>query len=200
MRQVNSIVRLNGIMILFFGLLLFLIGVFAAPFILNYSLMQEKNPCISFECIIKPVQGYSMDPTIRDGDSIRIAVDYYSSRPLQRNDIIIIDFNVDNSLRVKRVIGLPRDRIHLTTEGNLAVNGVVVRMHPFGSPFTPDSFNLFRFPSPSFERIVPEQKIVAVSDNIEYGFDSLDYGFVDASFVRGKVITIFPLESSASAP
>ncbi|QQR92331.1 MAG: signal peptidase I [Candidatus Iainarchaeum archaeon] len=133
-----------------------------------------------------------MEPALREGDLIRIGIDYYAFFPLQRNDIVIIDFNVDNSLRVKRLVGLPGDNVQITPAGDIAVNGVVALTHPVGQPFTSDSFPLFKYPSPATSRVVPLHKVFVISDNAEAGFDSLDYGFVDEGFVIGKVVGTNP--------
>lgn len=147
-------------------------------------------------CITKTVHGNSMYPTIWDKDSIVIGVDYYQFHPLERGDIVVIDLNVDNGLRIKRIVGLQGDVATITPEGNLAINGAIVSMHPPGKPFTSETFNLFKYPSPVSEKVIPSGRVLAISDNIEAGFDSLDYGFVPYDFITGKVIKIIPSNHS----
>lgn len=152
----------------------------------------SQDYCTVHFCLDKVVSGHSMEPTIFSGDKIRIAIDYYQFFPLQRGDIIIVDFNVDGNLRVKRLVGLAGDNVHLTDEGDLAVNEKVILAHPPQIPFTPASFPIFTFPFPVEAKIIPLDKVMVISDNATAGFDSLDYGFIDSKFIIGKVIEIIP--------
>ena len=133
-----------------------------------------------------------MLPTILPGDEIVIGVDYYHFFPMQRGDIVIVDFNVDPAVRVKRLVGLAGDKVYLTDEGDLAVNDEIILTHPSEKPFTSDSFNVFKIIYPSNEAIIPSNKVMVISDNAAAGFDSLDYGFIDSKFIIGKVIEIIP--------
>lgn len=58
---------------------------------------------------IHQVSGDSMEPNLRDKDVMVLNKLSYHFFPLERFDIVVID--VDNKTMVKRVIGLPRERI-----------------------------------------------------------------------------------------
>lgn len=65
----------------------------------------------------------SMYPTIKDNDQIMVTK-IYNKNSLKRGDIIVFDSKELNEELIKRLIGLPNDKINITTTGDVYVNGV----------------------------------------------------------------------------
>ena len=131
-------------------------------------------------------------PLLHDGDSVRIGVDYYHYYPMQRRDIVIIEFNTDNDVRIKRLVGLPGDKVWLSEEGDLKVNDIVVLTHLTQQPRAFEAFAFFHSPPFALQKIIPEGKVLVLSDNY-LGIDSRAWGFIDANALVGKVFAIDPL-------
>ena len=137
-------------------------------------------------------------------------------RPLERGDIIVFKYPyADHQHFVKRVIGLPGDRVKLVDQ-QMFVNGKPLNepyvVHDSSAPF--DTFN-YSFPpmkgqmiSPQVieesgwhhelrryvqgdELLVPPGKIFAMGDNRDRSSDSRYWGFVDRSAVMGRPFLIY---------
>jgi signal peptidase I len=69
------------------------------------------------------VQGTSMEPLLLDGERIVVNKFVYRFRPIERGDVVVFWYPRDPSVSfVKRVVGLPGDRVELR-DGQLLVNG-----------------------------------------------------------------------------
>jgi signal peptidase I len=137
-------------------------------------------------------------------------------RPLQRGDIIVFKYPyADHQHFVKRVIGLPGDRLKMIDQ-DVYVNGKLLNepyvVHDATAPF--DTFN-YSFPpmrdqmiSPQVvlesgwreelrkyvqgdELIVPPGKLFAMGDNRDRSSDSRYWGFVDRSAIMGRPFLIY---------
>jgi signal peptidase I len=162
----------------------------------------------------------SMEDTVLVGD--HVLVDKVSYAPagsvsqhvlpyeeIHRGDIIVFRYPVDISLTyIKRVIGLPGDRIHLENK-KLFLNG-----HPVDEPYVvykTDSFDSYRdnfpgLPNSALEKpaiamleenvsgrevIVPPGNYFAMGDNRDLSSDSRYWGFVPRENIIGKPLLIF---------
>src|SRR5690349_7744344 len=137
-------------------------------------------------------------------------------RPLERGDIIVFKYPyADHQHFVKRVIGLPGDRLKLVDQ-SMYVNGKLLNepyvVHDQTAPY--DNFN-YSFPpgkdqmiSPQVvpesgwrnelrryvqgdELVVPPGKIFAMGDNRDRSSDSRYWGFVDGSAIMGRPFLIY---------
>lgn len=137
-------------------------------------------------------------------------------RPLERGDIIVFKYPyADHQHFVKRVIGLPGDRLKLVDQ-SMYVNGKLLNepyvVHDQTAPY--DNFN-YSFPpgkdqmiSPQVvpesgwrnelrryvqgdELVVPPGKIFAMGDNRDRSSDSRYWGFVDRSAIMGRPFLIY---------
>lgn len=69
------------------------------------------------------VDGKSMDPNLANGDLLV----YRRGADIERGNIVVIR-RADNSLLIKRVIGLPSDTVEITTDGAVLINGQAVSL------------------------------------------------------------------------
>lgn len=134
--------------------------------------------------IAKPYQvpSASMLPTIHLQDRIIVNRMVYGSSPIERGDIIV--FNVallgsSETAYIKRVVGLPGDRIEVR-DGQLLVNNT--------------EFIIPGAAKPSYAvtaQTVPEGMLYVLGDNRNESSDSHIWGFVSESDVIGRVDFIY---------
>jgi len=166
----------------------------------------------------------SMYPTLKVGDMLFLDKQSYGSgahasfmdallppEQIHRGDIIVFHYTVDPSLSlVKRVIGLPGDRIHLHN-GRVFLNG-----SPLDEPYTyylpsqpnryRDNFPDIHDPNPNVdprwwvqmrhsvengEITVPPNHYFVLGDNRNNSEDSRYWGFVPRNAIIGRPLVVY---------
>jgi signal peptidase I len=82
--------------------------------------------------------GISMVPTIAN-NSLVFVVPYQNSNYIRRGDIVAFKHPTQNSPYIKRLIGLPRDKIQMK-EGRLYINSELVPREPIAKVHTEDFY------------------------------------------------------------
>lgn len=74
------------------------------------------------------VIGSSMEPTLSDGDNLIVDKITYRFREPERFDIIVFPYQyTQNTYYIKRIIGLPGEKVRIDEEGRIYINGEVLR-------------------------------------------------------------------------
>lgn len=132
------------------------------------------------------VEGASMMPTLQDQDRMIVTK---IGEP-DRFDIVVFHANEKNDY-IKRVIGLPGDRIEYKND-TLSVNGKVYeekyldkykkahQRNQYGGPYTAD-----------FSIIVPEGSLFVMGDNRRYSKDSRHIGPIPIEKVVGATKVVY---------
>jgi signal peptidase I len=124
------------------------------------------------------VESSSMQPTLCAGD--QVLVDKRVEGPdLKHDDLVVLKAPDDGTLVVKRVVGLPADRVAIR-DALLFVDGERVR-EPYVDHKAIDA--LFYGPE-----VVPQDTVLVMGDNRASSIDSRDYGSVPFSEVVGRVM------------
>ncbi len=162
----------------------------------------------------------SMEPTLLVGDFLLVnkqvlsphgVIDPLPQVPVRRGDILVFHYPVDPSLHlVKRVVGLPGDRVRLHGD-HVYINDVVLNEpYAFYRPSAPDDF---RDDFPSLRRAdpavsvdwwiemrklladgeltVPANEFFVLGDNRNDSEDSRYWGFVPRSAIVGQPLLIY---------
>lgn len=126
------------------------------------------------------VDGYSMQPTLEDGEFILVNKMSYQWSEIQRGDIIVFHFplNPEDEL-IKRVIGLPGDTVSVQN-GRVYVNGLALN----------ESY-ISQTPSYSGEWTVTDGHIFVLGDNRNNSNDSKDWGLLPIENIVGKAVLIY---------
>ena len=149
------------------------------------------------------VSGQSMSPTIEDGDSLLLKK-YESVLNIEeynRGDIVVFESPLDKEEKpflkkmfVKRVIGLPGDKINIC-EGKVFVNNESIDEVYINNNLFTDSLYY------GDNYIVPEGEIFVIGDNRGPGAsnDSRSFASISLESIKGKaVFRIFPFDKIGS--
>jgi signal peptidase I len=179
------------------------------------------------------IPSQSMEPTLLVGDHLLVNKFIFGGReawfekvlpyrPIRRGDIIVFKFPFDDHPHyVKRVIGLPGDRVRII-EQQLYVNAQRVnepyKVHDpvnpewFGDNFPPTTASFLRrnvrpewadeilhHVNAQGELVVPPNKFFVMGDNRDHSWDSRYWGFVDRDAVMGRPVLIYWSVEATSA-
>jgi signal peptidase I len=170
------------------------------------------------------IPSQSMEPTLLVGDHLLVNKFLFEGRgawyerllpyrPIRRGDIIVFKFPFDDHPHyVKRVIGLPGDRIRIIDQqvyidGRQLAEPYVVHDFtgddPFGDNFPPaERKDLGAGLRPEWatqimshvrqgELVVPTNHYFAMGDNRDHSWDSRYWGFVDRDAIMGRPAVIY---------
>lgn len=136
---------------------------------------------------ITQVVGNSMDPTLKNQEVLILNKAKYRFFDVKRGDIISFTYE-DTKYLIKRVIGLPGDKIKIK-DNQLYINEKIYD-EPYLKNVETKDFDLATLGTTE----VPEGKYFVLGDNRENSLDSRKIGFVDQEDIIGKVaIRIWPI-------
>lgn len=128
------------------------------------------------------VVGPSMEKTMAEGDLLLVqATSYLFGKP-QRGDIVVVNSHqqindIDDANIVKRVIGLPGERV-VIDYGHVYIDNQLLKEPYLYGDNTPNSG----------EWLVPEGHVFVMGDNRNHSSDSRDrFGYIAIDDIKGKV-------------
>ena len=99
------------------SLLLYLVFVFAAVFLIIHFVGQRTT-----------VSGSSMEDTLSNGDNLIVDKISYRFHDPERFDVVVFPYRYqEKTYFIKRVIGLPGETIWIDADGNIYINGEVLK-------------------------------------------------------------------------
>lgn len=126
----------------------------------------------------------SMEPELQPGEYYVVRLHAFRDRSLPKRGQIIVFEGPDGSPYVKRVVGLPGDRLYIVG-GNVWLNG-----RWLNEPYLKERPGL----SPPIALQIPEDRVFVLGDNRNFSEDSRDYGPVPAANIMGLVTrVVWPL-------
>lgn len=126
------------------------------------------------------VDGFSMIPTLEDGEFVLVSKLNYKFGSVERGDIIVFYFPMDPKQElIKRVIGLPGDHISVG-DGNVTINGQVL-----DEPYIAEAPRYYG------EWDVSEGQLFVMGDNRNDSSDSHSWGLLPFENVVGKAVVIY---------
>lgn len=126
------------------------------------------------------VDGFSMNPTLQNGEYILVNRLAYKAGQPARGDIIVFSFPADEGQDlIKRVIGLPGEIVKIG-DGTVIINGRVLH-----EPYIAQDPIYFG------EWTVPEGYLFVLGDNRNDSRDSHQWGLLPVENVIGKSVLIY---------
>ncbi len=136
-----------------------------------------------YKLVVYPIEGRSMEPTIRDDDRVLV----YRTQNIKYNDVVILDSEEFGKTLIKRVIGLGGDTISVKYNEDIEAyeiwrNGKVLHEDYIQEKMIASSYT-------ETEIKIPEGHFFYLGDNRNISKDS-HYGDIteDTSVIVGKVI------------
>ncbi len=147
---------------------------------------------VTYVCQRIEVVGTSMSPTLEDNDHLLVDKITYRFKDPQRFDIVVFPFKYEPDTHyIKRVIGLPGERVYIDTEGKIYINGAVLE-EGYGNDTITD-------PGRAYEEIkLGENEYFVLGDNRNNSQDSRDpvVGNIARSEIIGRAfMRVFPLKN-----
>ena len=151
---------------------------------------------LTFIVGVQTVAGNSMNPTLKDGQPILVSRLSYKIKDVERNQIVVL--NHDGKSYVKRVIGLPGEKIDYMD------NILYVNDEPFKETYLNDDVETYNFLFKDVcdencpDGVIPKDKYLVMGDNRPESIDSRDktFGLIDKKDIKGKVFySIIPFKS-----
>ncbi|MGN1315152.1 MAG: signal peptidase I [Lachnospiraceae bacterium] len=136
------------------------------------------------------VVGSSMETTLSDGDNLIVDKISYRLGEPKRFDIIVFPYQYDkDTFYIKRIIGLPGERVHIDNKGTIYINGEILE-ESYGR-------EIINSPGLAAEEIqLGEDEYFVLGDNRNNSSDSRDIsvGNIHRKDIMGKAwIRIWPL-------
>ncbi len=130
-----------------------------------------------------------MYPSLHDGDLLIASKLDYRLHPIERGDIVILKDPLDPSRDfIKRVVGLPGDRIQIH-DHRVLVNGSPLREPYLQAPWV--ATGDWPGPGPSDTRVVPRGSYFVLGDNRDHSSDSRVFNSVRQDAIDGKAVVRF---------
>lgn len=128
---------------------------------------------------IYPISGTSMSPTLTEKDMVLVKKDH----TVLRYDVIAFSIKGEDGKFVKRVIGLPGDRVFVRNDR------MTLNVGEHGGFETTYTFQLSPSVSEEFQSLnqIPKGMYFTIGDHIDVSKDSRTFGFVHNKNIEGTV-------------
>lgn len=137
---------------------------------------------------ITQVVGNSMYPTLQNGEVLVINKAKYRFSNVKREEIISLKY-ADTKYLIKRVIGLPGEKVHIQN------NVLYINDEVYPEKYLPDNleYNDFDLKDLGYDRI-PENMYLVLGDNRGDSLDSREIGLIKKEDIIGKIsIRFWPM-------
>lgn len=137
---------------------------------------------------LQEIIGPSMEPKLTSGNVVLLNKIKYRISEIDRFDIVAFGYK-DSKYLVKRVIGLPGDRV-LYKDNELYINDEKIEEKFLSEDVITHNFTL----NDIGYSVIPDDMYLLIGDNREDSFDGRDFGLISKKQIKGKVfLRIWPL-------
>ena len=137
---------------------------------------------IVYVVTLEQIVGPSMEPTYSSKEIVLLNKIHYKLFDIKRFDVV--SFENGNKYIIKRVIGLPGDKLEYK-DNKLYVNDNVIQEDFLGEQVKTEDFRV--------KDVIPDGYYFVLGDNRENSSDSREFGFISEKDIVGKVnLRIWP--------
>ena len=140
------------------------------------------------------VNGESMVPFIKSGETIQGLLGYYNCHTIQRGDIVFIRYAGDAYPLIKFVRGIPGDSFSFDQIGNsyaLKINGkVVVNSDNIPYHINDSGYRMLSLYADNYHNAIPAHAYLILGDNTNGSLDSERFGLVGKLDILGKAVIL----------
>ncbi len=159
-----------------------LLALFIAVIIRIFFISAFFIPSSSMEKVLKPGDQILVWKFLYNKHIPVLNISLFFGIPVKRQNIIVFKIEGDEDDYIKRIIGLPGDKI-LLKNNQVYVNGILLK-----EPYINTEHSIHYLNS-VFE--VPVNKVFVLGDNRSNSRDSREFGFVSIEKIVGKIFFIF---------
>ena len=143
--------------------------------------------------------GFSMRPNFQNNEKFFVYSNYYRDKTVEYGDVVILKFKNEKGYFIKRVVGLPKDKIKIIN-GILYVNGkektskTEIEMNVFIENLTPTkSYKILNMDKNNTyydlkSITIPKNYYFVLGDNRQNSGDSREYGTVNKDQILHKIV------------
>jgi signal peptidase I len=166
-----------------------LIIVIAALFVVILFSSVFKNCPIKIE--EKIVRGNSLEPLIKNGETIEVLFGYYNCHQIKRNDIVVYFYAGNKNPIIKIVKGIPGDKFNLKKTNNgwyILINGEIIK-NSVGEPYilSENAYKMLFLYEKDYNGVIPEDAYLLLGNLSHGSLDSTHFGLVGKKDILGKV-------------
>lgn len=168
----------------FFEFVKTIVFILVAAFIIRHFLIQ---PFV--------VDGSSMEPSFHNGEYILVNKVTYDLRAPARGDVIVFHPPGETDNFIKRIIGLPGDRVDIQGH-QVSINGKPINESylPSFAPLAPDE-------QASFNIVLQQNQYFVMGDNRDESKDSRVFGPIGKERIIGRAwLILYPLRDTELVP
>jgi len=137
------------------------------------------------------VSGASMEPSFENGDYLIIDELSYKFKETQRDDVVVIRLKNSPIFYIKRIIGLPHEKIEIKNGGVYVISGENKQELKLNEPFLE---GVETYPENHFE--LKDNEYLVLGDNRTKSLDGRQFGPITKNNIIGKVfIRLWPINS-----
>jgi len=139
---------------------------------------------LAFQYVFVPVRvtGISMSPAYKDGERRWVSPLLARLQGIHRGDVVSIQTSGRQVMYLKRVIGLPGERVQIR-KGDILVDGDRLE-----EPYILNRSPAWNWPTNGTERLLGPEEYLVVGDNRAMPMDSHYFGVADRRRILGKVL------------
>jgi len=133
------------------------------------------------------ISSEAMLPTLMIDDRIVVDLKYYRKNNPSKNDIVVYHFPGNPSGNfIKRIIAIENDILESRNKV------IYINKNALKEPYIQQDNRKINKSRDNFGPIIiPKGKVFVMGDNRDQSYDSRDFGYVDISQIKGKVIYIY---------
>ena len=140
----------------------------------------------------KTVRGISLEPLIKNGEDVKVIINYYKCYAVERNDIIVYQYAGNQNPLIKIVKGMPNDKFSLklnedSTNWYILLNDEILK-NSEGKPYLINSHGakVLSLYINDYKGIIPQNAYLILGNLASGSLDSTAFGLISKDDIIGK--------------